>query len=117
MTGVLSDLRRRIRIGFAERYGDWVWAYGLIANFKPGHQETWVNYGNDARAPLLFVTGGADHIMPPSVNKSNARHYKSNTVTEVGEFPGRSHRTCGEPGWEAVADRALEWALAHAAKR
>ena len=28
-----------------ERYhipapGNWVWAYGLIANFKPGHQET-----------------------------------------------------------------------------
>ena len=27
--------------------GYWVWAYGLIANFKPGHQETWVNYKND----------------------------------------------------------------------
>ena len=24
--------------------GNWVWAYGLIANFKPGHQETWVDY-------------------------------------------------------------------------
>ena len=31
--------------------GSWVWAYGLIANFKPGHQETWVDYDNDARAP------------------------------------------------------------------
>jgi pimeloyl-ACP methyl ester carboxylesterase len=102
-----------------ERYhipapGNWVWAYGLIANFKPGHQETWVNYKNDSRAPLLFIGGGEDHIMPPSVNKSNAKHYKSNTITEFTEFPGRSHWTCGEEGWEAVADYALEWAVAHA---
>ena len=55
--------------------GNWVWAYGLIANFKPGHQETWVDYDAD-RAPLLFIGGEKDHIMPPSVNKSNAKHYK-----------------------------------------
>jgi hypothetical protein len=65
-----------------ERYhisapGNWVWAYGLIGNFKPGHQETWVNHKNDSRAPLLFIAGGADNIMPPSVNKSNAKHYRS----------------------------------------
>ena len=59
-----------------------MWAYGLIANFKPGHQETWVNYKNESRAPLLFIAGGEDHIMPPSVNKSNAKHYKSAAVTE-----------------------------------
>jgi pimeloyl-ACP methyl ester carboxylesterase len=99
-----------------ERYaiaapGRWVWAYGLIANFKPGHQETWVDYDNDARAPLLFIAGGADHIMPPSVNESNAKHYKkSAALTEYHEFPGRSHWTCAEPGWEAVADHALDWA-------
>ena len=102
-----------------ERYhipapGNWIWAYGLIANFKPGHQETWVNYRNDSRAPLLFIAGGADHIMPPSVNESNWKHYKSNTITEYHEFPGRSHWTCGEDGWEAVADYALEWAAARA---
>jgi pimeloyl-ACP methyl ester carboxylesterase len=103
-----------------ERYhipapGNWVWAYGLIANFKPGHQETWVDYANDDRAPLLFITGGEDHIMPPSVNHSNAKHYaKSAALTEVLDIPGRSHWTCAEPGWEAVADKALEWAVAHA---
>jgi hypothetical protein len=26
-------------------------------------------------------------------------------------FPGRSHYTCGEPGWEEVADFVLNWAL------
>jgi len=91
--------------------GNWVWAYGLIANFKPGHQETWVDYSLERRAPLLFIAGGADHIMPASVNRSNADHYsKSSARTDYHEFAGRSHWTCGEPGWEAVADYALEWA-------
>jgi pimeloyl-ACP methyl ester carboxylesterase len=93
--------------------GNWVWAYGLIANFKPGHQETWVNYRNEARAPLLFIAGSEDHIMPPSVNRSNAKHYKSAAITEFEVVPGRSHWTCAEPGWEKIADRALEWATAH----
>ncbi|MGH1564282.1 alpha/beta hydrolase [Mumia sp. DW29H23] len=103
-----------------ERYaipapGNWVWSYGLFANFKPGHQETWVDYDNDDRAPLLFIGGGEDHIMPPSVNKSNAKHYKkSASLTEYYEFEGRDHWTCAAPGWEAVADHALDWALEHA---
>jgi pimeloyl-ACP methyl ester carboxylesterase len=92
----------------------WLWAYGVLANITPGHQETWVNYKNDSRSPLLFITGSEDHIMPPTVQHSNAKHYKSNTTTEVYDFEGRSHWTCGEPGWEAVADHALEWAVAHA---
>ena len=44
-----------------ERYhipapGSWVWSCGLLASFTPGRQETWVDYSNDARAPLLFIT-------------------------------------------------------------
>jgi pimeloyl-ACP methyl ester carboxylesterase len=103
-----------------ERYaipapGRWVWDYGLIANFKPGHQETWVDYANDDRAPLLMIAGGADHIMPAAVNRSNAKKYhKSAALTEFHEFEGRSHWTCAEPGWEAVADYALDWATEHA---
>ncbi|WP_262851287.1 alpha/beta hydrolase [Mumia quercus] len=103
-----------------ERYaipapGSWIWAYGLFANLKPGHQETWVDYDNDDRAPLLFLAGSEDHIMPPSVNRSNAKHYEgSASLTEYEELEGRDHWTCAAPGWEAVADRALEWALAHA---
>jgi len=94
--------------------GFWVWEYGLFANFKPGHQDTWVDYAAD-RAPLLFIGGEQDHIMPPSVNRSNAKHYhKSPALTEYFEFAGRDHWTCAAPGWEAVADHALEWGLAHA---
>lgn len=102
-----------------ERYaiaapGYWIWEYGLFANFKPGHQDTWVDYSAD-RAPLLFIGGEKDHIMPPAVNRSNAKHYaKSPALTEYHEFAGRDHWTCAAPGWEAVADTALDWALEHA---
>jgi pimeloyl-ACP methyl ester carboxylesterase len=94
--------------------GNWVWEFGLFANFKPGHQDTWLDYSAD-RAPLLFIAGEKDHIMPPAVNKSNANHYKkSPALTEYHEFEGRDHWTCAAPGWEAVADYALNWALEHA---
>src|SRR5262245_40144588 len=99
-----------------ERYhipapGRWVWG-GILANFTPGHQESWVNFKNDDRAPLLFIAGGVDHVMPPAVNKSNAKHYEqSKALTEYKEFPGRSHFTVGQDGWEEVADYALDWAI------
>ena len=74
-----------------------------------------MDYANDARAPLLFIAGGADHIMPASVNRSNAKHYANSSArTDYKEFPGRSHWTCGEDGWEQIADYALEWATSHA---
>ncbi len=88
----------------------------VIANLKPGHQDTWVDYRNDDRAPLLFISGDRDHIMPPSVQKSNAKHYKSDkTVTEIVEFEG-PHFMPALAGWEKIADHALDWALAHARK-
>ena len=86
----------------------------VLANLTPGPQEVYVNYHNDARAPLLFISGSEDHLMPPAVQASNARHYKSNTVTEVKVFEGFSHLLPAQRGWEAVADYALEWALSHA---
>lgn len=99
-----------------ERYavaapGRWVWDYGLLAHYRPGHQETWVDW-SAPRPPLLFLAGGSDHIMPPSVNRANARRWASSpSRTELYEFPGRDHWTCGAPGWEAVADHALAWAM------
>jgi pimeloyl-ACP methyl ester carboxylesterase len=86
----------------------------VLANLEPGHQATWVDYKNDNRAPLLFISGGEDHLMPPSVQRSNAKHYKSNTITEVKEYEGRAHLLPAQEGWEEVADYALEWALANA---
>ncbi|WP_369140920.1 alpha/beta hydrolase [Modestobacter versicolor] len=86
----------------------------VLANLMPGPQDAHVDYSNDARPPLLFVSGGEDHIMPPSVQRSNAKHYRGDTVTEVVEHPGYPHLLPASPGWERIADEVLEWALAHA---
>jgi pimeloyl-ACP methyl ester carboxylesterase len=97
--------------------GRFVWDPAL-ANFTPGHQDTYVNFQNDDRAPLLFIAGGEDNIMPPAVNASNAKHYRhSKAITAYKEFPGRSHYTLGQPGWEEVADFALAWAVNPVADR
>jgi pimeloyl-ACP methyl ester carboxylesterase len=101
-----------------ERYaipanGGILWG-SVLANFQPGHQDTWVDYHNDERAPLLFVSGSEDHIMPPEVQRSNHKHYKSNTVTEIREYEGYAHLLPAQKGWEQIADEVLEWALRHA---
>jgi hypothetical protein len=48
------------------------------------------------------------------VQRSNARHYKSLTITQVEEFPGRAHLMLAQAGWEEIADHALAWAARHA---
>jgi pimeloyl-ACP methyl ester carboxylesterase len=83
---------------------------GAFANFNP-HAATAVNFKNDERAPLLIIAGGADHIVPASVDKEAAGKFaKSHAITEYKLFPNRSHWTVAEPGWEEVADYALDWA-------
>ena len=102
-----------------ERYyipapGNLVWG-GVLANFTPGHQDVYVNFRNEDRAPLLFIAGGEDNLMPPAVNESNVKHYRhTKSITDYKEFPGRAHFTVGQEGWEEVADYALEWAVEHA---
>ena len=63
---------------------------------SPATRTTWVNYKNDDRAPLLFVSGSEDHLMPPSVQRSNAKHYKAE----------HGHRGQGVRGLRAPAARA-----------
>ena len=86
----------------------------ILANLQPGHQETWVDYHNDSRVPLLFVSGSEDHLMPPKVQQSNAKHYRSDTITEIKEYEGMAHLIPAQEGWEEVADDVLQWAVEHA---
>ncbi len=86
----------------------------VLANLQPGHQEVWVDYHNDDRAPLLFVSGSEDHLMPPKVQQSNAKHYKSDTITEIREYEGFAHLLPAQNGWEEIADSVLQWAVEHA---
>lgn len=87
---------------------------GVLANFQPGMQDTWVDYHNAARAPLLFVSGSEDHIMPPAVQQSNKKHYRSSAVTEIREYEGVAHLLPAQAGWQAIADDVLAWAVEHA---
>ena len=88
---------------------------GALANASPSSAFR-VDYGKDDRAPLLFIAGGDDHIVPAAANRSNLKKYgKSKAVVDYKEFPGRSHYTLGQDGWEEVADYALDWATKNAA--
>jgi len=86
---------------------------GGLANVTHDAATTY-DFANDDRAPLLFISGGSDHILPPAVQRENyEKNVKHSTaVTAHKVFDGRDHFTCGEPGWEEVADFALNWALA-----
>ena len=87
------------------------------ANLNP-RAVTTVNFKSETRAPLLVVGGGEDHAVPPSLAKEAAtRQSKAKSAIECREYPGRSHYTLGQDGWEAVADHALDWAAKHAAAR
>ena len=61
----------------------------------PGPQDAAVDYRKPDRAPLLFISGGEDHIMPPSIQRSNVKHYKSGVVPSIRSTPGT--RTCCRP--------------------
>ncbi len=84
-----------------------------FANFNP-RAVTKVDFHKDDRPPLLVVGNDQDHTVPASVSKEAAQRLgKSKAVVDYKEFPGRPHFTAGAPGWEAVADYALEWANRH----
>lgn len=69
-----------------------------------------VDFAKEGRAPLFFITGEHDHIMPPAVARANAKAYRTGVV-EFQQLPDRDHSLALEPGWEEVADLALGWAL------
>jgi pimeloyl-ACP methyl ester carboxylesterase len=84
-----------------------------FANFNP-HAATKVEFRKQNRAPLLVVGNDQDHTVPASVSKEAAtRLGKGRATVDYKEFSGRPHFTTGAPGWEAVADYALEWATSH----
>ena len=81
-----------------------------FANFNP-HAVTAVDFHNDERAPLLIISGGADHVSPPAVNRSELKHQqRSAAITAYKSFPDRPHLLTMTPGWEEVADYSLAWA-------
>ncbi len=74
-----------------------------------------IDWTNPDRAPLLLIGGELDLIADASMTRAiYDKQKQAPSLTEIRIFPGRSHWTCAEPGWEAIADRAIEWAGEHA---
>ncbi len=69
-----------------------------------------IDWKNPARAPLLLIAGGKDLIADASMTKAIYNKQKrAPALTEFKLYPGRSHWTCLDQGWEEVADIALGW--------
>ena len=75
---------------------------------------TEVDFAKEGRIPLLFIGNSEDHVVPPRATRHNERRYDDSvSITEYQEFAGRPHFP-GAPGWEEVADFAIDWAERHA---
>jgi pimeloyl-ACP methyl ester carboxylesterase len=62
------------------------------------------------KAPLLFIAGERDNIIPATLNKSNYRKYaRNNSRTDFKIFPRRTHYLINDDGWQAIADYILNW--------
>ena len=71
-----------------------------------------IDWSNPHRAPLLLIGGELDLIADASMTQAIYEKQKqAPSLTEIKIFPGRSHWTLLDPGWEEVADYALDWAL------
>jgi hypothetical protein len=103
------EIAAALYLSFIPASGQVFWGSAL-ANIHPGPDDTHVDYGNERRAPLLFISGSTDHLMPPAIQASNAKHYNDAVLTEVKVFEG-PHLLPAWPGWEEVADYAVDWAL------
>jgi pimeloyl-ACP methyl ester carboxylesterase len=85
-----------------------------FANFNP-RAVTKVDFHKDDRPPLLVMGNDKDQTIPASVSREAAKRLgKSKAIVDYKEFTGRPHFPTA-PGWEAVADYALDWATRHVA--
>ena len=78
-------------------------------------KKTPIRWDNPDRAPLLLIGGELDLIADASMTQAiYEKQRQAPSLTELKIFPGRSHWTLLDPGWEEVADYALDWAVRNA---
>jgi pimeloyl-ACP methyl ester carboxylesterase len=83
------------------------------ANFSP-HSPASVETRNAERGPLLLVMGGQDKTVPEAITKAEYKKYRdSGAITDLHEFPDRSHSLTVDHGWMEVARYALTWLRDH----
>ncbi|MES0808092.1 alpha/beta hydrolase [Roseibium sp. SCPC15] len=70
------------------------------------NQTTKVDFSK-AKAPLLFLSGSEDKVVPPSTSRTMADRYGD--LAEFAEIPGRCHYMQLESGWEHIAQQSLDW--------
>lgn len=71
-----------------------------------------VDFGRP-HAPLLFLAGAADRIMPAALNRANHQRYRhAQSITDYQELPGRSHALLGQPTWREDAALVQNWLAA-----
>ncbi len=93
---------------------------GVLSVFNEKNGVTHVDFARSDRAPLLVVTGGIDHVVPPAIGKAIVKKYQSTgspAVVDYKEFAGRTHRLVSQDGWEEIADFVLDWATTHAVSK
>ncbi|MCF4123375.1 alpha/beta hydrolase [Antribacter sp. KLBMP9083] len=91
---------------------------GVAATLNEKGGVTHVDYARADRAPLLVITGQIDNVVPSAIGRAIVKKYTSTSspaVVAYKEYDGRTHRLVSQPGWEEIADYAINWATSHAA--
>jgi non-heme chloroperoxidase len=78
-----------------------------VANLNPWTEDK-VDTENPERGPLLLISGGKDHTVPPALVDAAYKQQSGNkNVTEIVAFPDRGHALTIDHGWREVAEAAL----------
>lgn len=79
------------------------------ANLNPW-TEVKVNSKNPERGPMLIVSGGQDHTVPPAISNAAYKKQKRNdAVTEIVSVDDRGHALTIDSGWREVCDLSLSF--------
>lgn len=94
-------------------YANWVIpAPGMIFHQAAFWAGNGIDPGRRTR-PLLITGSDSDRLISPYLARAAYRRQRrSPAPTGFHHFAGRSHLLIAEPGWEDVAETALDWARA-----
>jgi non-heme chloroperoxidase len=79
------------------------------ANLNPW-TEAKVDSGNQARGPLLLISGAKDHTVPWAITSASYKKQRRNpAITEITEIRDRGHALTIDDGWREVAEASLSF--------